>query len=586
MRILDININHFRGIDHFYHLFSESDNVICIIGKNDSGKTSLLKAIEWLFYPSNSLSVTVSDFYKCDISKNIVLEATFTDFPEDFILPDKYGRYLTEPGLKKNPEPPSPPKYLGKTKVMNSADMMVGGRSWKEIETFREPGDFDHLCLRARLTISNSFDPEWTIVSDAQEPTFFRQSDRKVLNVSSIGLDCRKDLTWGQGSVLRKYYSGADLKSDLKHLSVKAFQSVSIGEDDVSKPLDEALSNIPQILNKYGVSLSGELSNHLDFKNADSSILVFEGEKSLSSRGLGSQRLTSIALNLETKLNKALVLIDEIETSLEPFRIRTLISLLRERVEDDGQVIFTTHSPITLDSCRFDEVFVLQTTEEDDRLYSVGSFCDTDDLQIAFRRFNKCLLGRKIIICEGHTEFEFIKAIDSYFFNRNNSSLACYGVDYIDGNGGSNSSKIASLLIRLGYTTCAVIDSDKPCDVKKVKEVQDTFSSFVIFQMEDGNCIEKQIAKDAPESFIRNLPSYLQSNDLVLQEIQSSLNKKIELMINDREKLGDFANQNKIFKNYRCAETLFPLLFESFHEKGTGNSTFEKIISGIIKWIK
>ena len=583
MRILDICINNFRGIDHFSHSFSSSNNLICIIGKNDSGKSSLLRAVEWLFYPTNALNVSISDFYKCDITNSIAIEATFTDFPEAFLLPDKYGRYLTKPGKKEAPRPRTFPEN---SKVQSSSDDVIGGRSWKEIETFREPEDSNHLYLRARLTISSSFDPEWTIVSDAQEPTFFRQSDRKVLNVSSIGLDCRKDLAWGQGSVLRKYYSGSDLKSDLKHLSVKALQSASIGEADVSKPLDEALSNIPQILNKYGVSLSGELSNHLDFKNADSSILVFEGEKSLSSRGLGSQRLTSIALNLETKINKTLVLIDEIETSLEPFRIRTLISLLRDRVKDNGQIIFTTHSPITLDSCKFDEVFILQTTEEDDRLYSVGSLCDTDDLQKAFRRFNKCLLGRKIIICEGHTEFELIKAIDSYFFNRNNSSLACYGVDYIDGNGGSNSSKIASLLIRLGYTTCVVMDSDKPCDVKKVKEVQDIFSSFVIFQMDDGNCIENQIANDAPESFIRNLPSYLQSNDLFQQEILNSLEKKIEIMVNDRAKLGDFANQNKIFKSYRCAEILFPLLFESFNENGTGNSTFEKLISGIIKWIK
>jgi hypothetical protein len=130
------------------------------------------------------------------------------------------------------------------------------------------------------------------------------------------------------------------------------------------------------------------------------------------------------------------------------------------------------------------------------------------------------------------------------------------------------------------------MDSDKPCDVKKVKEVQDIFSSFVIFQMDDGNCIENQIANDAPESFIRNLPSYLQSNDLFQQEILNSLEKKIEIMVNDRAKLGDFANQNKIFKSYRCAEILFPLLFESFNENGTGNSTFEKLISGIIKWLK
>lgn len=73
MRILDININNFRGIEHFYHQFSESDNVICIIGRNDSGKTSILKAIEWLFYPSNSLNASISDFYNNDTTKDIII---------------------------------------------------------------------------------------------------------------------------------------------------------------------------------------------------------------------------------------------------------------------------------------------------------------------------------------------------------------------------------------------------------------------------------------------------------------------------------------------------------------------------------
>jgi hypothetical protein len=153
------------------------------------------------FYPTNALNVSISDFYKCDITNSIAIEATFTDFPEAFLLPDKYGRYLTKPGKKEAPRPRTFPEN---SKVQSSSDDVIGGRSWKEIETFREPEDSNHLYLRARLTISSSFDPEWTIVSDAQEPTFFRQSDRKVLNVSSIGLDCRKDLAWGQGSVLRK----------------------------------------------------------------------------------------------------------------------------------------------------------------------------------------------------------------------------------------------------------------------------------------------------------------------------------------------------------------------------------------------
>ena len=196
MKVLDITINHFRGIEQFYHQFSETDNVICIIGKNDSGKTTILKAIEWLFSPSHTLTVSVSDFFQNNTSEDINIEATFTDFPEDFILPDKYGRYLTEPGLKRQPEPPST-QYLGNHKIENTSDIMVGGRNRKEIDTYREPENPSRLCLRAKLTISETLEPEWFITSDAQEPTIFKTTDRRKLVVSAVGLECRKDLSLG-----------------------------------------------------------------------------------------------------------------------------------------------------------------------------------------------------------------------------------------------------------------------------------------------------------------------------------------------------------------------------------------------------
>ncbi len=587
MRILDININNFRGIEHFYHQFSESDNVICIIGRNDSGKTSILKAIEWLFYPSNSLSASVSDFYNSDTTKDIIIEATFTDFPEDFILPDKYGRYLTEPGLKKQPEPPLPPRYLGKTKIINTSDVLIGGRNKKEIDTYREPVNPNRFCLRARLTISETLEPEWAIVSDAQEPSFFRMADRRILSVSSVGLECRKDLSWGQSSILRKYYKGDNLRSDLKHLSTKALQYVSIDDDSISESFNSSLEELPSLFNKFGLELLGKLSNHLDLRNTDSSISLYEGDISLSSRGLGSQRLASIALNLEIKEERALVLIDEIETSLEPFRIRNLILQLRNRARENGQVIFTTHAPIAVDSCLPKELFIMQNVLAKKELYSVGEICKDDSLEKIFRRNIRCLLARRIIVCEGNTEVEFVKSLESFYLYDDNKNLACYGIEYINAQGGDNAPQVALMLNQLGYSVCVLMDSDKQTALDKMKEVQSKASAISFIIMEDGNCIEQQIINDAPEVFLRSLPTYFADLNLDSSSI-SCLQTLCSTSGLNRFEIGKKAKEkNGLFKAFGNGEILFPILFEQFEGSEESMKThFYSVITKLKEWVK
>ena len=119
----------------------------------------------------------------------------------------------------------------------------------------------NRFCLRARLTVSETLEPEWTIVSDAQEPSFFRMADRRILSVSSVGLECRKDLSWGQSSILRKYYKGDNLRSDLKQLSTKALQYASINDDSISESFNSSLEELPSLFNKFGLELLGKLSN-------------------------------------------------------------------------------------------------------------------------------------------------------------------------------------------------------------------------------------------------------------------------------------------------------------------------------------
>jgi predicted MFS family arabinose efflux permease len=53
-----------------------------------------------------------------------------------------------------------------------------------------------------------------------------------------------------------------------------------------------------------------------------------------------------------------LVLVDEVETGLEPYRISSLINQFRSQFKDHGQIIMTTHSMSAVCECTVNEVCV------------------------------------------------------------------------------------------------------------------------------------------------------------------------------------------------------------------------------------
>ena len=57
-----------------------------------------------------------------------------------------------------------------------------------------------------------------------------------------------------------------------------------------------------------------------------------------------------------------LVLVDELETGLEPYRISTLINQLRMQFKDSGQLILTTHSRSVVCECDVKELCVVNNS--------------------------------------------------------------------------------------------------------------------------------------------------------------------------------------------------------------------------------
>lgn len=69
-RILQLSVRNFRKLKKFDCTFDDA-KIVCLIGRGDSGKSSILDAISYVLYPSWNLQVSDYDFTDLDISNSI-----------------------------------------------------------------------------------------------------------------------------------------------------------------------------------------------------------------------------------------------------------------------------------------------------------------------------------------------------------------------------------------------------------------------------------------------------------------------------------------------------------------------------------
>lgn len=72
-KIYSIKIQNFRGIQNFEYVFKDA-GFICLIGRGDSGKSTILEAISMVLSPSWNISFYDTDFYNCNIDAPISIK--------------------------------------------------------------------------------------------------------------------------------------------------------------------------------------------------------------------------------------------------------------------------------------------------------------------------------------------------------------------------------------------------------------------------------------------------------------------------------------------------------------------------------
>jgi hypothetical protein len=91
-RIRAVEIDNFRGIKHL--VWIPSPGINCLIGPGDSGKSSILDAIDFCLTARRNIQFTDADFHKLDVEKPITISVTIGELYDELKSLEAYGPYL------------------------------------------------------------------------------------------------------------------------------------------------------------------------------------------------------------------------------------------------------------------------------------------------------------------------------------------------------------------------------------------------------------------------------------------------------------------------------------------------------------
>lgn len=475
--IRKLDIENFRGIKRLSWTPSLGFN--CLIGPGDSGKTSVLDAIDLCLGARRNVTFTDADFHNVDVSQPISITIVLGALEDALKGIDAYGDFL------RGYDPTT-----------------------KELE--EEPGSDLETALCLRLTVAQDLEPVWALESARAAAKGLERNlkwaDRERLSPLRLGAGGDSHLAWRRGSLLNKL---SDEKPDTSGvLSAAARDARTTFGDKAKDQLKEALDIVNKTANALGISVGSTATAMLDIHSVafGSGSISLHDDTGIPLRGMGtgSKRLLTAGLHKEASKSKSIALIDEIETGLEPHRIvRFLKSLGSKDAEPTMQVLATSHSPVALQELSYSQVFIVRQDKVGGRTLVLPA---PPDAQGALRATSSSFLAKSILVCEGKTEIGFVRGIDLFRVEKNGKdSIEAAGVSLLDCDGGSETRPFerAAIFQALGYRVGVFIDNDRPIPEAKAKTFTD--NGGTLFHWAEGQSIEDAIICSATHATILDI---------------------------------------------------------------------------------
>jgi predicted ATPase len=494
-RIRKVEIANFRSIKEMSWL--PSNGINCLIGPGDSGKSTVLDAIDLCLGARRSVQFTDADFNRLDVEAPITIAVTIGELDDDLKNLEVYGMYV------------------------RGFDAQTGN-----VED--EPESGCETVLTVKLTVASDLEPGWTLVSQRAEAQGLSRnlswSDRVRLAPTRIGVMADYHLGWRRGSVLNRV---SEERADASAALAKAARDArNAFGDQVQDQLGETLGIVAATAKELGIPIGENIKAMLDAHSVSFSggTISLHDEDGVPLRGLGigSARLLIAGLQRKAAAQSSIILIDELEHGLEPHRIiRLLGSLGAKETPPPLQVFMTTHSSVALRELSGNQLFVTRGSAEKHDIHAVGT---ADEIQSTIRLYPDAFLAPRVLICEGASEVGLIRGIDQHRITNGRASIAAQGAALVDCGGGDADRpfKRAAAFHALGYRAAVVRDDDK----RPTASAEEAFiaGGGEVVAWRDGRALEDELflslTDDAVDKLIDRAVE-LHGEDLVDDHIKS-----------------------------------------------------------------
>lgn len=458
-------IRHFRGINKLD--WKPASGMNFILGGGDVGKTTLLDAIAMLLNPSNATIVSEADYWQRDTTQDFEIEAVMHIPVASEISTQRSFAW--------------PWAWDGENAVMPT----IKADGSDDMPTPDDP------VYRIRVRGTSELELVWEIVQPHGEADHFSVALRRKIGLVRLSADERndRDLRLVYGSALDRLLADSALRSRIGK-QVSAFsldESLNKKGKDAISALDKRLSTaaLPSGL-KLGLTTSQGISI-----GALIGLLAENDGVSLplSSWGAGTRRMAALEIASSIEKDASVVIIDEIERGLEPYRLRKLINDLLGAAH---QTFVTTHSPVAISCAKEAHLWYLD---------SVGNIGELPHTKISSqqRREPETFLARLAVIAEGPTEVGFLRFLLEKAFK---TQPLDHGVRVCNGEGNESTLALLEALSSAGLTFAGLADNEgnNPGRWAVVKKAL----GERLLQWSEG-CTEQHVIEAIPEDKLTEL---------------------------------------------------------------------------------
>lgn len=551
MKIKEISIKNYKSLKD---VNITVDDVLAIVGQNNSGKSNILKALE-LFFEKNTKLVDLECFYNKDPENAIEIVLTFNKLNEweknifnaflngeNLILGRKIVCIDSSFSIDDFIETHVPKqKWLQQDKI--SLDNINSW--WPEKDTFKI-GSFDFAAELGTAKPGVGFWQEKALAFADEHRDLIEWIPKKI-KPSGLASAIKKGLPEYHYIVavkdvseesLKKSTFGNLLKDILDRMPKETETEILKKLDDIRVHLNrdsrdkriEDISNVESTLKGFMNELM-ECDVEIKMKvpkleniYVGSQIYVNDGiETTIESKGHGMQRfmiLTILRTYLELK-DETIVLdnrkskifaIEEPELYLHPQSQRTLMQLIRSIAKGKDQVIYSTHSNLFIDISHFDDICIMRREKNVLNYESLPMQLSMEKMLIDLEKrigrpgteegmrnlyshafnpmVNEGFFAEKVVIVEGDSELYSFPI----YADALNYNFDINNVAIVHSNGKGSMDRLLRVFSGFNIPTYVIFDGDKESTDKSNRDKTKELLNMVHDPIKDVSEIETKVS--------------------------------------------------------------------------------------------